>query len=387
MPLVTLGTIWMDRVAVMLAAVHNCTLLSLLVFQLKKSSKKQKNLDWHIRLMNTWAICTIFVYTCYNALRAPVSFGSFKHNCTLQSALLATVVTTGKLFSYLFYTSRLDVAFRYSHYQMSRTAFSAVYSIIVIGYATQQLLIGIFWKGIFITKYHNVFCATDAPEWMYWGTVAGWDFIVSCLLFYLFITRLWKAQFRRSSINHQDVDTFMVNIAKYFTLTIVSILTTLVCITISGLTSWITLVAIDTCVSCWCVFLMYGTNRIIFQNLCSCCHKSMQRCCLWYSRCCFFVTKNKEYNINLMHAFSMKRMKKHRPKQTDISVPDNTVTSPNHEKKATKDETQISSPSGILSSDIQIPKDSQNTPNSHKTSDVNDNENDNDIDNGIDPYS
>jgi len=56
-------------------------------------------------------------------------------------------------------------------------------------------------------------------------------------------------------------------------------------------------------------------------------------------------------------------------------------------KKATKDETQISSPSGILSSDIQIPKDSQNTPNSHKTSDVNDNENDNDMDNGIDPYS
>ena len=181
------------------------------------------------------------------------------------------------------YLTGLDVAFRLSNtFKMSRIWFFILYGIIGTAWLTQQILISIFWRGVFIKAFDAVFCATSAPLWMYWGGLAAWDLFISSLLCYLFITRLWKAQKRRSSVSSNEGSKFLHQIAKFVTITIVGVMTTLITFVLVGFTSWISLVALDTCVNAWCVFLMYGKNKNLFEKLCFSCHKCVEYCCLGY---------------------------------------------------------------------------------------------------------
>ena len=104
MPLVTYETIWIDRVAVILGAIHNVIILGLLIQQLREHARK-KPMPKHAKFMNTWAILSVSFNALYNAMRAPVSFGVFTQDCSLQSALLCTLWTLGKLCLYMFFTA------------------------------------------------------------------------------------------------------------------------------------------------------------------------------------------------------------------------------------------------------------------------------------------
>ena len=57
-----------------------------------------------------------------------------------------------------------------------------------------------------------------------------------------------------------------------------------------AITAWITVLAIDSVVNCWCVFLMYKYNQKMFRFICGGCHRCIVNCIY----CCIQCRKGLE---------------------------------------------------------------------------------------------
>jgi len=266
------------------------TLFGYLINQFFEKKKKRiggqpsHNKELQVRLMNYSALCAIFINGLYNLLRFPVSFGIRSlGNCGFQSGFLAAIWATARLCTYCFFVSRLDVAFRYSsEYRIPRSGFAALYGLIVFSFVAEMIIIIIFWAGEFVDIEGTLYCATAAPEWTY-GYLSSWDFIISATTAFLFVSKLWKVQSHRSSVDAKAISMFWTNVSKYMTLSIVGVLTTWATILTVKLLGWIILVAIDTSVNSWCVFLAYGANRKTFDRMCKYCVCVGTSCLLYFS--------------------------------------------------------------------------------------------------------
>ena len=134
-------------------------------------------------------------------------------------------------------------------------------------------MIIVTWKGVFIVLFNEPwkFCATATPVWVFTYLVV-YDAIITIALLSIFIHKLHSASSQRHSISGDEIIIFWGKISKYVTLTIIGVTSTIICMIMVGVTSWITFTASDTNINSICVFLMYGRNSGLFHKLCCCCY-------------------------------------------------------------------------------------------------------------------
>ena len=281
----------MDRIAVILGGIHNYVLFSLLLWQLHKRQQKME-FSTNMKIMNGFALLSLFLNGFFGLARAPVSFGVWPESitsCTLQSAFMAIIWFSGKLSLYVVCIMRLDVAFRNSQFQLNMKSFTFLYGLIGIGYVTQLIIVLLFWNGTMVTSWGLTYCAPDVDAWVFLVLVL-WDFIVSCSMLYLFVKKLYQCQANRRSVSDREQTKFWSLVTKYVTLTDVGVLSTILGGFGIGATQWVVFTVIDTVINSWCVVLMYSDNKKMYDKLCFCCKKYCGQMCIYK------VTKSRLYS-------------------------------------------------------------------------------------------
>ncbi|ETO28426.1 hypothetical protein RFI_08705 [Reticulomyxa filosa] len=110
---------------------------------------------------------------------------------------------------------------------------------------------------------------------------------------------------------------------------------------------WITLVAFDTCVNSWCVFLSYGANRKTFDFLCKYCICAGVACLYWVS------------NVQLVHGKDLKDDNPHKQSDRKRQIQEIVVWSIGN--SAFKDEPP-SQRQGTIVTDVAYSRDTVNSP-------------------------
>jgi len=112
------------------------------------------------------------------------------------------------------------------------------------------------------------------------------DFCISSSLTTLFVKRLFDAFYvNHNNKNKKGLTKVTKEIARYVTLTIVGVMTTIIALLVFSLTSWFTAIAADLMINNHCIFLMYNENAKYFNCICGPFHKLVGKCFNFCIRC------------------------------------------------------------------------------------------------------
>eukprot|EP01084_Bolivina_argentea_P151558 264531_1 len=274
-------TIWMDRITLYLALCNSVILFLILLVQLIQNPKTKQHIRLQTRsnaakIMSGFALGTLLSSIIYTTQRIISVYGI--GNCNIHLVLAASLWMTAKVNMYLFFICRLHVAFNDSMFKFSNTLFFVLYSIVVIAYISDILVYVIWGSG---TKLYDnnsqPFCANSSPLWtLMYSAVC--DLIISSLLCYLFVKRLFKAFFQCQELDKSKVLITISRIAKYITLTVIGVNTTFFALLFFGILKWFTFIALDLILNGWCVFLIYSKNKKLFNVFCGICHRGIGKC-------------------------------------------------------------------------------------------------------------
>lgn len=288
MALISIETIWMDRIFLFLSIANAAVLLCLLSYQLYKKSKsstKKKLINKQIRFLNIFSLSTLIFTIAYGVQRSISGQGI--GDCTLHVFLGGFFWLTTKLMMYLFFISRLDVAFRYSAFKFSNKLFIFLYILVVIAWITEVLEYAIWGKGILVESetFNITFCGNLSPLFTF-IYLACCDAFISTMLTILFVKRLLDAFYVRHNQKLKHITKITMDIARYVTLTIIGVMTTIIALLIFATTSWFTAIALDLIINNHCIFLMYSTNYKYFNCVCGPLHKLIGKCLSFcYKKC------------------------------------------------------------------------------------------------------
>ena len=108
MSLVTIESIWSDRITLSIASINGFILFSILSKQLYRKSNERK-FNTHAKIMNIFALFAIFQSGFFCGVRIPVSFAIIPSNimnCSIQSTIMVIIWNSTKVLLYLFCTAR-----------------------------------------------------------------------------------------------------------------------------------------------------------------------------------------------------------------------------------------------------------------------------------------
>ena len=114
----------------------------------------------------------------------------------------------------------------------------------------------------------------------YFLILISWDHIILTSLSLLYAATLYIT--RISSDNQTENDKLIHNkrivniIAKFLVLGTVSVWKATAMVLRFAISSWISVVAIDSIINCWSIFLIYDHNKKIFHCICGSCHKCIE---------------------------------------------------------------------------------------------------------------
>eukprot|EP00484_Ammonia_sp_Unknown_P020002 CAMPEP_0197030494 /NCGR_PEP_ID=MMETSP1384-20130603/9722_1 /TAXON_ID=29189 /ORGANISM="Ammonia sp." /LENGTH=356 /DNA_ID=CAMNT_0042459861 /DNA_START=35 /DNA_END=1105 /DNA_ORIENTATION=- len=284
---VTLEIIWTDRILLYAAALNALIILIILSCQLHhKSKRKSSNLSAakvannvrQTRILNTFALSVPVITAIYTSQRAISRLGI--GNCKLHTIFAGFLWTTVKLMMYLFFIARLDVAFRCSAFKFSRTVFVFLYILVVFAWATSNLEYIIWGDAIkvSIADLNLTWCASISPPFtlIYFAVC---DVTICVFLTFLFSKRLLDAFYvKKQATNKQELNKVIKTVARYVTLSIVGVSTTVLSLLILAFTGNFAAMALDMIVNNHCIFLMYSVNLKYFHCVCGPLHSCIGKC-------------------------------------------------------------------------------------------------------------
>ena len=347
MALISIGTIWMDRIFLFLSIGNAAVLFLILSYELyigsKSQSAKNKMSAKQFRILNTFSISTLLFTIAYGIQRSISGQGI--GDCTLHVFLGGFFWLTTKLMMYLFFISRLDVAFRYSAFKFSNKLFIFLYVLVTVAWITEVLEYAIWGKGVLVEseEFNITFCGNLSPLFTF-IYLACCDFCISSTLTILFVKRLFDAFYvNRQERNNKKLAQVTMKIARFVTLTIVGVTTTILALLIFALTSWFTAIALDLIINNHCIFLMYGKNQKYFNCICGPLHKYMGKCFICcYKKCKRSVGDNdEEFDEDVIAVYDLEQYRidsktdgtsTNSEKQLDISHNISSPSSANSEK-------------------------------------------------------
>ena len=146
---------------------------------------------------------------------------------------------------------------------------------------TTQLFIILFTNGCITNFIMCLLSRTTIPFFGIFLWTVIWDGVISIL----FICGFFKAHKICESMHGQISNKWMSNIIKYIILTVIGSVTTFVILLELVINSWISGVAIDSIINCWCIFLMYNHNQKLFDFICCGCRQCIGNCIYFCVEC------------------------------------------------------------------------------------------------------
>ena len=270
-------TIWIDRGSLTSAILNGLILFIVIIIQTVHRMKEMEKFSFGTSIFNLSAVLSILFCSAMGILRLLSLFGIYTdcdYHCTLYVELGAFFWLSMKLWMYICFITRLDVAFRDSMFEFSHKVFTFLYLLIIIAYITQLSLYIILGEGTYDVDEDDIpFCVSIIPIWLRLYALVC-DAVISTLLSILFIRRLFQAFIMsRQHNNHHFVESELSKIAQYITLSIIGVLSTSIALILLSTTKWFVWMYLDLIVNCWCIFLIFRVNNRWFNVVCCVCHK------------------------------------------------------------------------------------------------------------------
>ena len=195
-------------------------------------------------------------------------------SCFIFQPILLIMFHLSRILMFSILLTRIQTAFRGSIYQYNPKCINSLY-------ITMCLICGVFIVGDkygMELKLNGTTCVILIDLW---AKIAHFviDFLYSLVLLYMFVKPMKILERkRRNSECHNHDNSFKDLIVKYYLLTFISILSTIVLYCISIIENGTEFSVLDSFVNYICIYLLIGPNKDMYYCICNRCHILSIKC-------------------------------------------------------------------------------------------------------------